>query len=50
MNAPLLKFRVHFSDGSILEVEAVTPTAARVVAMRQAAGRIIAKVKVVRAS
>lgn len=47
MSAKLLTFRVHFADGVTIDVDAATPTAARIVAEKKH-DAIVTKVKVVR--
>lgn len=47
MSAKLLTFRVHFADGVTVDIEAVTPTAARISAAKKHDG-VVAKIKVVR--
>ena len=41
-------FRVHFTDGDVLDVDAATPNSARDVARERKGGGIITKVKVLK--
>lgn len=41
-------FRVHFTDGDVLDVSASTPTSARDEARKRKGGGIISKVKVLK--
>lgn len=43
-------FRVHFTDGDVLDVSATSPTAARDIARKRKGGGIISKVKVLKGS
>lgn len=47
MSAKLIRFRVHFADGTTVDVDAATPTAARISAQGKN-DAIVTKVKVVR--
>ena len=41
-------FRVHFSDGDVLDVDATTPATARDIARTRKGGGIVSKVKVLK--
>lgn len=44
----MTRFRIHFSDGDVVDVSAKTPNAARDEARSRKGGGIVSKVKVVR--